>query len=244
MFEQAVLPPRPTGRWWAVGIGLAGEIFVLAAVLIAPLIWPQLLPQAAMPTWISLPAPPQAAKARPPEHVRPSATTREMSGQPLIQPATIPNRVAMIDDPPAQPPGVEAGITAAEVGRIALVALEPAIRFAPPQRAVEPATSAPSKPAPPAPPRRISAVQPARVIHRVEPIYPALARQARISGTVELTGVIGTDGRIRELRLVKGHPLLGSAALDAVRQWVYEPTLLNGEPVEVIAPITVTFRLN
>jgi len=139
---------------------------------------------------------------------------------------------------------VEGGFTASEIGRLALGALEPVIRLAPPQRIVEPTRDAPPKPAPAAPPRRISAVQPARVIHRVEPIYPAIARQARISGTVELTGVIGPDGRIRELRLVKGHPLLGSAALDAVRQWVYEPTLLNGEPVEVIAPITVTFRLN
>lgn len=84
----------------------------------------------------------------------------------------------------------------------------------------------------------------ARLIKRVEPVYPALARQARISGTVELTGIIGTDGRIKELRVLRGHPLLAKAALDAVRQWIYEATLLNGEPVEVIAPITVTFRLN
>jgi protein TonB len=66
----------------------------------------------------------------------------------------------------------------------------------------------------------------------------------RISGAVELTGVIGVDGHIRELQIVHGHPLLARAALDAVRQWVYEPTLLDGEPVEVIAPITVNFRLN
>lgn len=84
----------------------------------------------------------------------------------------------------------------------------------------------------------------ARLVHRVDPVYPAIARQARISGAVELTGVIGVDGHIRELRVVKGHPFLASAALEAVRQWVYEPTLLNGETVEVIAPITVNFLLN
>jgi protein TonB len=84
----------------------------------------------------------------------------------------------------------------------------------------------------------------AQLLHRVEPVYPPLARQTRISGTVELTGVVGTNGRIRELRVVSGHPFLAAAALEAVRQWVYEPTLLNGEPVEVIAPITVNFRLN
>jgi protein TonB len=87
-------------------------------------------------------------------------------------------------------------------------------------------------------------VQLARPIHRVEPRYPALARQARISGEVELAGVIGTDGRIHELKVVRGHPLLVHAALDAVRQWIWAPTTLNGDPVEVIAPIIVTFVLN
>jgi protein TonB len=66
----------------------------------------------------------------------------------------------------------------------------------------------------------------------------------RVSGTVELLGIIATDGRIRELKLLRGSPLLAPAALEAVRQWVYEPTLLNGEPVEVIAPISVIFHLN
>ncbi|MBV8903384.1 MAG: energy transducer TonB [Acidobacteriia bacterium] len=84
----------------------------------------------------------------------------------------------------------------------------------------------------------------ARLVKRIEPVYAAIAKQARVSGTVELTGIIGADGRIRELRVLRGHPLLAKAALDAVRQWIYEATLLNGEPVEVIAPVTVTFRLN
>jgi protein TonB len=66
----------------------------------------------------------------------------------------------------------------------------------------------------------------------------------RVSGTVELVGVIATGGRIRELKLLSGNPLLAPAALEAVRQWVYEPTLLNGEPVELIATISVIFRLN
>jgi protein TonB len=65
-----------------------------------------------------------------------------------------------------------------------------------------------------------------------------------VSGVVELLGVLSTDGRIHELKVVRGHPLLVAAALDAVRQWIYEPTLLNGQAVEVAAPITVTFTLN
>ena len=84
----------------------------------------------------------------------------------------------------------------------------------------------------------------AEPIFRPEPPYPPLARQARVSGIVELEGVIGTDGHLRELRIVSGHPLLAHAALQAVSQWIYKPTTLNGDPVEVIAPIRITFTLN
>ncbi len=87
-------------------------------------------------------------------------------------------------------------------------------------------------------------MQEAKLLRRVIPSYPPLARQARISGTVQLVGVIARDGTIEDLRVVSGHPLLVKAALDAVRQWVYKPTLLNGEPVEVICPIDVHFTLN
>jgi protein TonB len=75
------------------------------------------------------------------------------------------------------------------------------------------------------------------------PIYPQLARQARVSGTVELVGVIAKDGTVRQLNVISGHPLLIPAAVDAVKQWTYRPTLLSGEPVEVVAPITVHFIL-
>ena len=84
----------------------------------------------------------------------------------------------------------------------------------------------------------------ARPIHRVEPIYPPLAKQMRIAGVVELQGIIGADGRIHELKVLSGHPLLIKTAVDAVSQWIYAPTILNGQAVEVAAPITVTFKLN
>jgi periplasmic protein TonB len=75
------------------------------------------------------------------------------------------------------------------------------------------------------------------------PVYPPLARQARIAGAVMLEGIIARDGTVKNLRVLSGHPLLAGAALEAVRQWRYRPTLLNGEPVEVIAPIAVNFVL-
>jgi protein TonB len=83
----------------------------------------------------------------------------------------------------------------------------------------------------------------AKLLRKIIPEYPSLAKAARVSGVVRLLGVIAKDGTIRNLQLVSGHPLLARAALEAVKQWVYQPTLLNGQPVEVIAPIDVNFTL-
>ncbi|HTA67537.1 MAG TPA: energy transducer TonB [Bryobacteraceae bacterium] len=83
----------------------------------------------------------------------------------------------------------------------------------------------------------------AKLLRKIIPEYPSLAKAARVSGVVRLLGVIAKDGTIRNLQLISGHPLLARAALEAVKQWVYQPTLLNGQPVEVIAPIDVNFTL-
>jgi protein TonB len=83
----------------------------------------------------------------------------------------------------------------------------------------------------------------AMLVRKVIPVYPPIARTARISGVVRLIGTIGKDGSIQNLEIVSGHPMLARAALEAVRQWVYKPTLLNGIPVEVVSPIEVNFTL-
>ena len=92
-------------------------------------------------------------------------------------------------------------------------------------------------------PRRIRIGGPRRPIFHPAPQYPPLAKKARIQGTVRLEAIIGTDGTIRELKTLSGHPLLVGAALDAVSRWRYKPTQLNGQPVEVITEIKVHFRL-
>jgi protein TonB len=110
----------------------------------------------------------------------------------------------------------------------------------------------PVKP-PPADPKKNSERQPlklsegvveARLISRVEPRYPPLALQIRLQGTVRLQAIISRDGRITSLEVVSGHPLLVQSALDAVRQWRYHPTMLDGEPVEVETTISVVFQLH
>jgi periplasmic protein TonB len=102
-------------------------------------------------------------------------------------------------------------------------------------------------PPPPPTPQRIrvgGSVQQARLINRVTPSYPPLARQARVQGTVRLQAIIAKDGTIQQLEVISGHPLLVQAALDAVRQWRYQPTLLNNEPVEVVTTVDVVFTLS
>ena len=87
-------------------------------------------------------------------------------------------------------------------------------------------------------------IQPPRRIVNVAPVYPAIAQSARVEGTVEIEALIGEDGKVRNVKLLSGRPLLTEAALTAVRQWVFSPTRLNGEPVAVIMTVTVVFSLN
>jgi protein TonB len=97
-----------------------------------------------------------------------------------------------------------------------------------------------------APPMRIAIggnVQAARLINRVQPVYPEEASKEKISGTVKLHVVIAKDGKIQQIQVVSGHPLLVQSAIDAVRQWQYQPTLLNGQSVEVDTQVDVIFSL-
>jgi TonB family protein len=96
-------------------------------------------------------------------------------------------------------------------------------------------------------PRRLKVggnAQSARLLERVEPEYPAEAREQRISGLVRLHVILGKDGTVKQIELVSGHPLLSRAAIDAVRQWRYRVTILNGEPLEIDTTIDIIFSHN
>jgi protein TonB len=86
-------------------------------------------------------------------------------------------------------------------------------------------------------------LEPAMLVHRVEPEYPALAKQIHREGQVELRAVIATDGSIQSLQVVSGDPLFLRSATDAVSQWRYRATVLNGQPVEIETYITVIYTL-
>jgi TonB family protein len=87
-------------------------------------------------------------------------------------------------------------------------------------------------------------VQAAKLIKRVQPVYPVLAREEHVSGTVRLHAIIGTDGSIQSLHVARGPSSLAKASVEAVKQWRYQPTKINGEPVEVDTEIDVIFQLS
>ena len=256
MFETATLSYGPSSkRMWTTAMGFTGQAALVAFAFLAPMISPQVLPRV---TWITTVAPP--GPPPPPPPVTETSTPRSQRVIPsqilrkgLILPQLIPNRVMqIIEEPeayvPPGGPGVPGGVPGGvglgnQTGLIDKIIGE-ATHVVPTVRPPEPVKAAPTRAAPTAAPPRITSMRMASPIHRVDPIYPALAKQARVSGTVELLGVLGTDGRIHELKVLRGHPLLVNAAVEAVRQWIYEPAVLNGQAVEVSAPITVNFILN
>src|SRR5438445_3597416 len=167
-----------------------------------------------------------------------------------MQPKTIPKTVAEIkeDELPAPasgvqgvvggvPGGVPGGTPGGVIGGIigSVPSAAPPPPPPPPVKKEEPKVS------------RIRVggnVQQAKLVKQPRPVYPPLAKQARIQGVVRLNAIIGKDGTIQDIKAASGHPLLVPAALEAVRQWVYKPTLLNGNPVEVVTVVDVNFTLS
>jgi protein TonB len=102
----------------------------------------------------------------------------------------------------------------------------------------------PPPPAPPAPVRVGGIIEPPRKLSHVAPVYPELARTARVSGFVIIEATIDEEGNVRDTRVLRSIPLLDRAAVDAVRQWRFTPTVLNGQVIPVVMTVTVNFRLD
>jgi protein TonB len=170
---------------------------------------------------------------------------RQFDAGKLLAPKSIPKDIANIkeeDLPPPSSAGVVGGIPGGVPGGAGGVM--GGILGSVPNAAPPPPPPVVKKEAGPQRIRVGGNVQAANLIRKVTPVYPPLAKQARIQGTVRFTAIIGKDGTIQNLQLVSGHPLLVESARQAVTQWQYKPTLLNGEPVEVVTQIDVNFTLS
>ena len=87
-------------------------------------------------------------------------------------------------------------------------------------------------------------VQQAKLVKSQAPVYPVLAKRARIEGTVRLQAIIAKDGSVQKVEVLSGHAVLSQAAMEAVQQWRYKPTELNGQTVEVVTNIDVVFKMS
>jgi protein TonB len=255
MFEQTLLAGSPPStRLWSTCAGITGQAILVGATLLVPLIWPAALPQIQSYINIVAPGPPPPPPPPPSQGatVRPRGEVRPFHPAAITIPVLIPDRVLhIVEDPPEIGPtnsriGVPGGTGAGGEDAIVGSIMASARAAVPPPQARVVERQPQSAPVVETAPIRVPAggqVQLGAPIHRVDPVYPRTAISMRVEGVVEIEAVVGVDGRIREMKARSGHPFLIPAALEAVRQWVYTPTLLNGRPVEVISPIIVTFRL-
>jgi protein TonB len=245
MFEEMVVSNaknKKTNKPWTVFLSMLLQVGFLAILILIPLIYTEALPKTLMSSILLAPPPPpppppppaavQVIKVKPVAHL--------MEAGKLVAPKAIPKDVKIIKEEEA-PPDVGVGMVGGVPGGVAGGSMGGVIGGV-----IGGAGSTAAPPPPKVNPKRITVggnVQAAHLVNRVQPIYPPLARQTRISGTVKLHAIIGKSGAVEQLQVVSGHPLLVQSALDAVKQWRYQPTLLNGEPVEVDTEIDVIFSL-
>lgn len=244
MFDQFVNTAR-TRRPFAVALSFTGQVALVLLTIVFPLLRTEAIAPGRLFGVVTAPKTRGEQETTPekPNPVRPPGKAGlHVFAVPVPQePSRVPQRILIEDDAPSPSAGgagpASYGVLDGVVGAIA-TGVVPAQISAPPNL-----VERPSAPAIPLQVRIGGKVQAAKLISQVMPVYPPLARQARISGTVRLEAVIGRDGRIKSLRVAAGHPWLVQAALEAVRQWIYQPTLLNGEPVEVLTQIEVNFKM-
>jgi periplasmic protein TonB len=237
LFKEVVSPEVrvQAGSRYTMMVSVAAHVLIVGAVVIVPLMATGAMPALPMDdlSYIRL-APPPAPPPLPTPPAPAAATT------PLANPDSAPTKMpeAIVPETPRAPIGdlVDGAIPT----------------FGTPDRGFGPAADVGrdvGEPVPPPPPTPHKPMrpggdirEPVKVKH-VPPVYPQIAINARISGRVVIDAVIGTDGVVRDARVLSGVPLLNQAALDAVKQWRYTPTMLNNVPVQVIMTVTVQFNL-
>ena len=216
-------------RLYTIVVSIAAHAAVLVVVVIVPLAAMDALPRIhVVPEFIpvskvQLPDVPPPPRSRVP---LPSASAPvDNTAAPIVAPDTIrpevPSSGPVYDGPPGLPSGDSSGI----------VVLGPTLPIPPPPVARKPVQTG-------------GDIRPPAKTKHVAPIYPSIARQNGVQGTVILEAIISEDGAVRDLRILRSIPLLDNAAMDAVRQWQVTPTLLNGQRVPVLMTVTVAFKLN
>jgi protein TonB len=247
MFEDSLLERRfnKSHRKGATTISFAIQVLIIAALVIAPMMFVEALPSRELVTVLVAPSPPppppppaaETPQVKVPKH---KIESEVLDNGELRAPSHIPKKIAMIKESAPPPPslsgvvggvpgGVPGGVLGGVIGGIVNSGSRPQL----------PKLVA-------AQPRRVripQGVSEGLLIHKVKPLYPEIAREARVQGPVVLKAVIAKDGTVQHLQLVSGNPMLVASAIDAVKEWRFRPYRLDGQPVEIETTITINFHL-
>ena len=237
MFEDSLMESGhriKTRRGWTTVISVGIQVLAIVIMILVPLIYTEALPTQLITTFLVAPPPPPPPPP-PAAVVKITKIETELDNGQLKTPTKIPQKIKMVKEEETPPPsagvmgGVEGGVPGGSLsgvlgGIIGSTANIP--KVAAPQRI------------------RVSQGVIEGSCRQVQPLYPPIAKTARIQGSVVLHAVIGKSGNIENLQVMSGHPMLTQSALEAVRQWHCKPYLLNGEPVEVDTTVQVNFTLN
>jgi protein TonB len=245
LFSDSLLEsgaPEQRRRSLATTFSFAFQCVVIGILLLLPLMFTEALPtQQLLTMLVTAPPPPPPPPPAVAQVVKIVQTDVLNTGQ-LRTPTRIPRKVEMIREEESPPPamsggvvgGIPGGIPGGQLGGVIggiISSSGNSTAFIP---KVEPVKRI-----------RISqGVTQGMVISKIEPTYPKIALSARVTGVVLVKAIISREGMITELQVIKGHPILVPAAIEAVKQWRYRPYLLNGAPVEVETYITVTFQIS
>jgi protein TonB len=228
VFERDIfVSSESSGQRLFIALSTALQTGLLAAFLVLSLLGRQTMPP--LSSVITVPWLPSSQPSPPPRSSHPRSGTSGVTRAPsfVFQPQYAPHIAVPGEEVP--PPSIPSPSLCLQNCSGPLLPLglgsSSAVKYAPAPRPV------------------ISDLQAGQIQHRVQPIYPEIAKVARIEGDVVLSAIIAKNGEIQRLQAMSGHPLLLDAALDAVRQWRFRPYILNGRPIEIETRITVRFRL-
>ena len=231
MFGDVVDPSIKVGtkQWYTVPLSILAHAVALGAMVVIPLLATDMLPtpQSVMAFAVAPPPPPPPPSPPPPPDAAPPPPPPpvEVDVNPAAAPVEAPRELK-----PEPPP----------VMRTVVGGIQP---VAPVQAPVQ--TMAPPPPPPPPAPVRVGGeIKEPKKVRNVNPVYPKIAQAAKVSGVVILEATISKEGEVRDVKVLRSIPMLDNAAIEAVRQWRYTPTLLNGVPVDIIMTVTVNFTLN
>jgi protein TonB len=215
---------------------------LLAAVVLVPLLSDDIPPAADRALRAFFVTPVDAAPPPPPPPPPPAAASSARARTPVAARAPVPTRFTapievptLLEPEPALDFGVEGGVPGGVEGGVPGGVVGGIVGGLP--------QDAPAAAPPPAVVRIGGKLVSPRRVHVVQPVYPELAVQGRINGTVVVDAHVGVDGRVKSARMISGNTIFESAALDAVRQWRYQPLLLNGVPCEFLLVVTVSFTI-